>query len=347
MNRALILAFSAFSVCGASAARAQSVPNLPTFAALPSASSVPLSQVQAVPGVALGGDGLALPAAATQTTADGFRLWTAAGAFSTRIGAEGGSPGSRTRGGALTFGLEKQITPELIVGVSISPGTSDTKSSASTTRADTLTGAVYGALRAPSGLEADAAFGFGGARLDSTHLVDTGTDLVTTRGRAHASLWSMSTSAGWRFRFPLATGIASIKPFVAVTASSQTRDSYTEFGADAVSLLFPSRTTSQVTGYAGAAFALDLHGPGDWLMRPELRVAYANDFVHPSLDTLAYAGATPLTLRDADPGRAGTVIDANVSMWRANGVILDAGYAVEQRRNATSQVVHAGVRVLW
>lgn len=346
MTRALFVVCSALAAtCGAGAAHAQSAPSLPTFASLSAADSVPLAQVQAVPGVALG-DGGALPAA-TQRTADGYRVWTSVGAFSSRVGSQGDIPGSKTTGAALTLGIEKQVTPELLMGVAISPGYAQTRGAASSSHADTLTGSVYAALRAPSGLEADAAFGFGGARLRSSHVVFTGQDLVSVNGSADATLWSASTSAGWRFRFPMSSGVASFKPFVAATAAGQSRDGYTESGAGGVALYFPQRTVSQVTGYLGAAFALDLHGPGDWLMRPEIKAAWANDLVHPSLTTFASYGATPLTLRDADPGRSGALIDASLTMWRAGSIALDAGYAVELRRNATSQVVHAGVRVFW
>jgi outer membrane autotransporter protein len=326
--------------------------NVPmTYAQLaPAAGGSLRARVEAVPGVALGGDsgltgdpglaeGSAISAQQTRVSLSGF-------GFSSKVGSDRNGAGYKTRGGGGTLSIDRFLTPTLLGGVALGYSHGETTSPGVRSESDTVSGALYGAWLPYPGWEIEGLLGIDGSEIDSRRILFSGTTPVPTRGDTTSIGFSAIGNVGYRFRFPTAAGAAFLKPFAGLAYSTQERDEYTEFGAAGPGLVFPSNTFERATFNLGAAAGIDLSAGNGWIFRPELRVAWSHYLTDPVEDVRAFLGGTPVVLRDPDPGRDGAVVAVEVSALNA-GLQLFAGYAGEFRDNLTAHQGRLGLRVSW
>jgi outer membrane autotransporter protein len=301
--------------------------------------SVPRARVEAIPGVAVGEPDIAAPSPLSPLP---VRAWASGFGFHTRVGADRNGPGYRTEGGGGTIGVDRFFTPNFLAGVALSFTHSDTKGVATSSEADTVSGAVYAAWIPIPGLEFEGVAGIDASDLDTKRIILT----VPTRGETESFGFSAAANVGYRFRLPGPFSETFFKPFAGFTYSSQRRDGYTEFSAFGPAFVYPTKTFERSTFNLGAAAGFDIAAGGGWTIRPELRIAWSRHLDDPAPPVRAFLAGTPVVLRDPSPGRDGAIVAAEVTGING-GVQLFAGYAGEFRTNSTAHQGRIGLRLTW
>jgi outer membrane autotransporter protein len=301
------------------------------------------ARVEAIPGVALGGEPETV---APGVQSLGYRIWGSGFGFSSRLGSDANGPGYRTSGGGGSVGVDRFFDPTFLAGAALTFTRSATSGIGIHNDTDTFGGAAYFWWNPYQGLEFEGLLGADTSNIDTRRLLTISGLGFPTRGSTDSLGFTAVGNAGYRFRFPTAAGEAFLKPFAGLGFASQDRDAYTEYGAFGPGLQFASKTFERSTANLGAAAGIDLAAGNGWVVRPEVRAAWSRYLSDPSPAVPVTLFGTPFRLRDPEPGRDGAVVAAEITAISA-GLQVFVGYAGEFRSNATAHQGRAGLRLTW
>ncbi|TAJ81599.1 autotransporter outer membrane beta-barrel domain-containing protein [Reyranella sp.] len=281
-----------------------------------------------------------------------------------RWGAWGGAVGGlgtisgNTNAGGLTYnlggfaaGLDHQITPNFLMGVTVgySTGSQWVSGFQGVGTTSTLQAGLYGSfIQGPVYVDALAAYAYSDNWMTRPVAVP-GLNAFTAQGRTGANQFFGQIETGYRFDLG---GIAAayITPFARLQGATSTQNAFTESGAGSLGLSVAAQTTNSLRTVFGAQLggAFDL-GWRDRLAL-QLRLGWSHEFAdtaRPVTASFVGAPAAAFTTYGAAPLRDGAVIGFNASTAIAESASAYVRYESTLSGADSSHALTAGVRLIW
>ena len=279
------------------------------------------------------------------------------GAWGGAVGGLGTIAGNLNAGG-LTYnlggfaaGLDHQITPNFLMGVTVgySTGSQWVSGFQGVGTTSTLQAGLYGSFaQGPVYVDALAAYAYSDNWMTRPVAV-AGLNAFTAQGRTGANQFFGQIETGYRFDLG---GIAAayITPFARLQGATSTQNAFTESGAGALGLSVAAQTTNSLRTVFGAQLggAFDL-GWRDRLAL-QLRLGWSHEFAdtaRPVTASFVGAPAAGFTTYGAAPLRDGAVIGFNASTSIAESVSAYLRYESTLSGADSSHALTAGVRMVW
>lgn len=246
-------------------------------------------------------------------------------------------------------GIDVDVPPEwmrdLKVGMAFSYTASALGGGSETGNTDAYRISAYG-TKSFGRAYVDGQLTFGGLQMSTNRALDTLGLGLTAAGSTSGDELSAALNAG--YRQPVAQWL--LEPSVGVSYIRETRQGYTESGADALDMIYDSSSLDSLRWSAGLRAMTSVSVGDGYFLRPELRARYAYDtgnLAPITTGTLEGLPGLPFNFAGVDLGRNSGTFGAGVTLTRHNGLALFADYSVEARQYETVQTAWAGARATW
>lgn len=256
----------------------------------------------------------------------------------THVRGDGNADGFHSSTGGAVLGIDREIEPGVILGLS---------GAMTTTRlgeGNSIGGYklnLYGSY-ADGPVFLDGTVGAGLNRYESRRELSLGTVTDSAYGKAYGHDMTASVSGGYRFDLP---DDAVIEPVAGVTWNQIHRRSYTETGADAYDLAVDSATKNTVQSSVGVR-ASQTYDCGDGLrIEPRLRLAWLHDYATRQMTSSASLAGADFAVASAQVGRDGAAVGFGVVALEGDDFRLSLDYDAELRERETDHTVTAGIRI--
>ncbi|WP_246088885.1 S8 family peptidase [Phreatobacter stygius] len=279
-------------------------------------------------------------------SATGWSLWGQAFGNTTQAGADRLGSGWSSSGGGIVIGVDRLISPSLLVGVSGFYANDKTRSTGFTGTSNTFAAAVYGSWTLGR-FEADAAFGGGWTEMSADRSLNIQGIRLAARGATQGFGLLATAEIGYRFSVATALGSAFLKPFAGFAYADINRGAFGETGAGGFNLTVLADRPSRALAQLGLSAGLSVTGAHGVTWRPELRLAWGHDFKDPSAATSATLLGQTFTTKDASLGRDAALVGVQIAASRSDRLQVYAGYNGEFRGDGTSHQGRIGARLRW
>jgi outer membrane autotransporter protein len=287
---------------------------------------------------------------ACDTTA-GWGVWGGAlGGTGTILG-DGNTSTFTYSSGGFAAGIDRQITPEFLLGVTVGylTGTQWTDGFTGRGSSDSFLTGLYGSYRA-GGLYVDGLAGFAYNENQLRRgIVIPDLAIRNAYGRTGANQLFGQVEIGYRFDLGGAAQ-AFVTPFARLQGSTATQSGFTETGANSLNLNIAQQSTNSVRSVIGA----QLGGSMDMGWRERLAVQLRLGWSHEHADTsrpvnatLAGAPSLPFTVYGASPQRDGVLLGLGANTSVADNTSIYLRYEGNVSAQGNSQALSAGVRLAW
>ena len=279
------------------------------------------------------------------------------GAWGGAIGGLGTIGASQSVGG-LTYnlggfaaGLDRQVTPNLLLGVTAgyTNGTQWVSGFQGTGTSNTFQTGLYGSFT-QGALYVDGLAGYAYSDNQMQRLIAIpGLSSMTAQGRTGANQFFGQVESGYRVELGGAAE-AFVTPFVRLQGATATQNAFSESGAGALSLNVAAQTTNSLRSVLGA----QLGGAMDMGWRDKLALKFRLGWTHEYADTgrpvtSAFAGApaVPFTTFGVSPQRDGILLGLSGSTVIADATSIFFRYEGDFSGQDASHALTAGVRIKW
>ncbi|MGL4241400.1 MAG: autotransporter outer membrane beta-barrel domain-containing protein, partial [Beijerinckiaceae bacterium] len=205
-------------------------------------------------------------------------------------------------------------------------------------------GAVYGSYT-KGGFEADLMAGLSHSEFRTTRTFDIGGARTTAASAGKGTGFLANAEIG--YRYALASAPAFLKPFVGLSHGGMNRAAFSETGAGALGLSFPSQRFGVTQARAGMTFGATFAGANGLALMPELSLAWGRDLSDTTSAYRAAIAGQPMRLIAAAPGRDAFLARAQLTAGFGPNMRIFAAYDGEFRANQITHRLDGGLRVFW
>ncbi len=278
-----------------------------------------------------------------------WRVWGAGFGASRSVNGEGsplGSADQTTRAVGGAFGVDRQVSGDMLVGVAVG-GSGSTFSVSSLSTSGRVDGGHIGAYAVKTFGHAYLASSLNYARLDN-HTDRTIAGIGTTEtasGRFDSDLFGGRLEFGWRHSYRGYT----VTPFAAIEPSALRQHAYSETGSNTFGLNYASHTSTSLPAFFGAQIDTRYALNGGQVLSPSARVAWVHEFepkrqIEASFISIPAAG---FTVDGARAARDAVRIDAGATLALNQKTALFANFNGEFASTSTMVACTAGAKVTW
>jgi len=243
-----------------------------------------------------------------------------------------GADGYRSTDVGLMFGLERQVTPALLMGVAVSwlqghaSGLDGAAGSATTTNTYQVTG--YGVQRwGPAFVDAQAGVGYINFR-QGRAISFLGTD---AQAAYDGQLYLAKLGAG----YDIPAYSVTLTPVAGLRFLRAVSDGYTETGAGNADLSVERRGVQSLTQDLGAKLTWDV--TTDWgVLKPEARLAWVHDYTQGPIASSGLIGGEAFTSTVTRPAADGARLNLAATLDASDAVTLRAEFEGELRHDYQS-----------
>ncbi len=248
--------------------------------------------------------------------------------------------------GGTAAGIDYRFDPRFLAGLGIgyAKGTQWTNGFEGSVNSNSYSATLYGSF-SDSGFYADALLGYAYTdnQIRRTILIPGLAPRIATGGGGGNQLQSQ-LETGYRIGL-YAPAAASVTPFVRLQAASNSRNGFTETGADSLDLGVAQQTTTSLRTTLGAALDGTIGGAA-----LTLRLGWTHEHADTARPmTAAFAGApgTPFTVYGATPQRDSAAIGFSANLPLSDTIRLYARYDGEVGGGSDNHALTAGLRMTW
>lgn len=253
--------------------------------------------------------------------------------------------------GGFAAGLDRKVTPDLLLGVTLgyTTGTQWVSGFQGSGISSTIQTGLYGTYgQGPVYLDALAGYAYSDNQMWRPILIP-GLAAMTAQGRAGANQFYGQLETGYRVDIGGAAQ-AFVTPFARLQGSTSTQNGFSESGASSLNLSVATQTTNSVRSVFGA----QLGGAIDMGLHDKLAMKFRLGWSHEYADTgrpvtAAFAGApaVPFTTNGISPQRDGIVIGLSANTAIAEATSIYFRYEGDLSGQDSSHALTAGVRMTW
>ncbi|WP_146002850.1 autotransporter outer membrane beta-barrel domain-containing protein [Telmatospirillum siberiense] len=252
-----------------------------------------------------------------------------------------GADGYRSHGVGLAFGLDRQVTRDLMAGAALSWlrgwSTGLDGSSGSSVRSDNYQLTAYGLQRWEQAF-VDGQAGLGYSRFNQKRAV--GFLGAAARADYGGEFYLAKLGVG----YDLPAGNVTVTPLAGLRFLRVVSDAYGESGAGNADLSVNRRGVQSLTQDFGGKVAWSMD-TGWGLVKPELRLAWVHDYTQGPIAASGLIGGEAFTSTIARPSADGARINLAATLERSDELSLRAEYEGEIRPNYWSQT--GAVKLIW
>ncbi len=281
------------------------------------------------------------------------RLWTSVFGITRTLDGEAssGATGQTQRSAGGMFGIDRQITPDLLAGLAV--GGSEGGFATDLSTSGRMTGGHIGAYATQSWGSAYLAGAVSYARfaVSTTRTITGIGPTETATGSTSADILAGRFEFGWKQRI---AGM-SVTPFVAIEPAMLWQQGYAETsvtstGAPGVlGLSLASRSTSSLPASLGVQIDSVQLLSGGRTLAPFARASWVHEFMadRPVAAALLAVPAASFTVAGASAARDAARLDAGARLVLGNGVTLSASATGEFSDRSRSYGATASLRANW
>lgn len=263
-----------------------------------------------------------------------------------RVGGDANAGGADYRGGGVAGGVDRQVTPSLLLGFSLGLSSTDIdfRQFAGKGGIKAYEGALYGSY-ASGPLRLDGVLGYARLDLESQRSISFGSIAC----RADADYGGDRFTGALEAAYAVELGWSTIEPLAGLRYTYLRQDGFAETGAGSIGLTSGWQSESSLLGSLGARLTrqFDL---GANRIAIEARGRWQHEFLDDAvaLDT-AFIGAVSASfaVQGARVARDSAILGIGLSTRAGRNVTLIADYDVRLNADDTAHAVTAGLRAAW
>lgn len=262
------------------------------------------------------------------------------------LGGNANAGGAEYRGGGMIAGFDRQITPEILVGLSAGYSSTDAefRNFSGKGGIKAYEGALYGGYtRGP--LRLDGTFGYARLDFESERSISFGGLSRQARAEYGGDRFTGALEAG----YALDLGWSKLEPLAALRYSYLQQDGFSETGAGSIGLTAGKQSAESLLGSLGLRLAKEFDLASS-RVAVELRGRWQHEFLDDAmvLDT-AFIGAPAASfpVQGARVARDSAILGLGLSARAGRYATLFADYDVRLNADATTHVFTAGLRATW
>lgn len=263
-----------------------------------------------------------------------------------RIGGDANAGSADYRAGGAIGGFDRQVTPSLLLGLSLGLSTTDAdfRQFAGKGSIKTYEAALYGSYGSGP-LRLDGILGFAHLDIESKRSISFGGPSRQAEAEYGAKRFTGAIEAA----YAVDLGWSTIEPLAGLRYTYLRQEGFAETGAGSIGLTADGQAAASLLGSIGLRLArqLDL---GAHRVAIEARGRWQHEFLDDAmvLDT-AFIGSpgASFAVQGAQVARDSAILGVGLSTRASRNLVLFADYDVQLNADATAHAVTAGLRATW
>jgi len=163
----------------------------------------------------------------------------------------------------------------------------------------------------------------------------------TAEAEWESDIFSMSTGSGYMFQFYKLNVIPSLYLDYMMLGD----ESYTETKADSLNLKVDSEDTHSLLHTLGTRISYDLCSSENLLIRPELQIFWAHEYLDTDVEKKAWIFGNPFNSRSVEIGSDSIILGFGLNIGLKNSIYLNMSYSAECANEVTAHRIKGGCHI--